>query len=77
MGAIAGMTPNAVDTTNYTAVQSTADYSRPATAPDTSATQAPNSGQDSSLKTQSQPEQQKVQIYFFDPNLGQYVNVLA
>ncbi len=72
------MTPNVVDTTNYSAVQSTADYSRPATAPDTSATQAPNSGQDSSLKTQNQPEQpQKVQVYFFDPNLGQYVNVLA
>ena len=72
------MTPNVVDTTNYSAAQSTADYSRPATAPDTSATQAPNSGQDSSLKTENQPQQpQPVQIYFFDPNLGQYVNVLA
>jgi hypothetical protein len=72
------MNPDAVDTANYSAVQSTADYSRPATAPDTSATQAPNSGENSSLKTQSEPQPpQPQQIYFFDPNLGQYVNVLA
>lgn len=72
------MTSNAVDSVNYTAVQSTADYSRPATAPDTSATQPPNSGENSSLKTQAEPQQEPTaQVYFFDPNLGQYVNVLA
>jgi hypothetical protein len=72
------MTANAVDTTNYTAIQATASYSRPATAPDTSSTQPPNSGADSSLKTQAEPQpRQLVQIYFFEPNLGQYVDVLV
>lgn len=70
-------TINAVAGPYYTADQSTADYSRPATAPDTSSTQPPNSGVDSSLKTQNHREQQRVQIYFFDPNLGQYVDVFA
>lgn len=67
----------AAATLTYPPDHAAAAYAHPATAPDTSATQPPNSGTDSSLKTQPHEHHQQVRVYLFDPNLGQYVNILV
>ncbi len=61
----------------YTPDERAAAYSRPATAPDTSSTQPAQNTRETQPPSQPEPQQQQVQVYFFDPNLGQHVNILV
>lgn len=60
---------------NYSAAQGAGAYTQPASAPDTSATQPPSNDKTQEAQSSSQPQQ--TQVYFFDANLGQYVNILV
>ena len=61
----------------YSPDQTAAAAARPATAPDTSSTQPPASATQGPQRLQSEPQQQQTQVYFFDANLGQNVNIIV
>lgn len=63
----------------YSPDQAAGAYTQPASAPDTSSTQPPQSSSGTAQTTPAEPQQQpqQTQVYFFDANLGQYVNILV
>lgn len=64
-------------TTSYSPDQTAAAAAKPASAPDTSSTQPPASASQGPQRLNAEPQQQQTPVYFFDGNLGQYVNILV
>lgn len=68
------MTVNAITPDH---AQAQAAYSQPADKPDTSATKPPQDTTNNAEQPQNAPPPQTTQVYFFEANLGNHVNILV
>lgn len=71
------MPVDSVGSFTYSPDQTAAAAAQPATAPDTSSTQPPEAATQGPQRLKTEPQPQQAQVYFFDANLGQYVNILV